>query len=93
MVSRFTPAARNPLSLSRSTVPGLASSVISTGASKRNLDRSSARIASTSPGSSVEGVPPPMWIVSKTSPPAAVAAISARSADRKAGFRPRSVIE
>ncbi len=93
MVSRLTPAARKPRSSAGPRVPGFASRVISTGAFSGRTSESAVRMAAASAGVSSEGVPPPKWMLSQTSPPAAEARISRSRASRRAGLRVRSVVE
>ena len=63
MLSRLTPIARSAEKRSWSTVPGLASLVISASGAMSNASRQAARIwANRSEGSTV-GVPPPMKMV------------------------------
>src|SRR6266851_6737442 len=65
---RLTPAARIPLNFAASTVPGLASSVISASESIPQRPSAASRIAPIDLGSNNDGVPPPKKIVLMRSP-------------------------
>ena len=63
MLSRLTPMPANAAKCAWSTVPGLASLVISASAATSNASRHASSTSARSVGGSTVGVPPPMKIV------------------------------
>jgi hypothetical protein len=71
MLSRFTPASRNPAKYTSSTLFGLASSVTSASAATANASRQARTNRPTNSAGSSDGVPPPKKIVPASRPPSA----------------------